>query len=478
MTEARPSEPPARRTGAGVTRVMRIVRIRTLPGRIRAIAFVAVLAVAAMFAVSWFAVQDARDGLKVIGHDAGPQVVATGDLYYALSDMDAQLATVLLMGREQNLGAGRAKALQVYDQRRSEAHRSLLQGAGLARDDPAEQLTARSMLDALGRYEEFAGQAMQLDQQQSHAAGPPSPQVRSLYTQATNIMKLDVLPKAYNLTLDNGTTVRRTYETKHSAVLTGRVWVLLFGAILLIVLLGFQAYLATCFRRLVNPVLVVATLATVVLAGVLVGLLNGEANHLRDAKGDGFDSVLSLSRARAISNNAGADETRYLLDPTLADTYEQVYLDKSQEVLYVSAGNLKEYDQQVDKRVGAGSGYMGFLGAEAQHVTLPGQRTALDRTLKGYEGVQHDDGRIRSLANIPGGRHAAIVARMGPASQDFAAYDGALVSLTAIHQQAFEEAIRKGDDGLSGWNVALPVAAVVIALLILAGVRPRLAEFR
>lgn len=456
----------------------RAVRLRTLPGRIRAIAFVAVIAVAAMFVVSWFAVQDARDGLRVIGHDAGPQVVATGDLYYALSDMDAQLAAVLLMGREQNLGSGRAKALQVYDQRRSEAHRALLQGAGLARDDPAEQQTARSMLDALGRYEELSGQALQLDDRQSHAAGPPSAEVRSLYTQATNIMKLDVLPKAYNLTLDNGTTVRRTYESKHSAVLAGRAWVLLFGAILLLVLAGLQAYLARHFRRLVNPVLAVATLASVVLVAVLAGLLTGEANHLREAKGDGFDSVLSLSRARAISNNANADETRYLLDPTLADTYEQVYLDKSQEILYVPAGSLHEYDQQLDKRLAAGSGYMGFLGAEARHVTLPGQRTVLDRTLRGYQGVQHDDGHIRELATTPGGRHAAIVERMGPASRDFAAYDSALVSLTEIHQKAFEGAIRKGDDGLSGWNAGLPAAAVVIALLVLVGVRPRLSEFR
>ena len=39
--------------------------------------------------------------------------------------------------------------------------------------------------------------------------------------------------------------------------------------------------------------------------------------------------MLSLSRARAISDNANADESRYLLDPGRADTYEQVYLDKS-----------------------------------------------------------------------------------------------------------------------------------------------------
>jgi hypothetical protein len=67
---------------------------------------------------------------------------------------------------------------------------------------------------------------------------------------------------------------------------------------------------------------------------------------------------------------------------------------------------------------------------------------------------------------------------MGTASQDFATYDQALVRLTAIHQKAFQSAIRDGDDGLSGWDIGLPVAAIVIALLVLAGVRPRLSEFR
>jgi hypothetical protein len=473
ITAAPPSRPPARRGG-----VARLVRVRTVPGRIRALALLTVLAVAAVFVVAGLALRDARDGLRVIGHDAGPQVVATGDLYYALSDMDAQLAAVLLMGREQNLGEGRAKALQVYDQRRSEAHRALLQGSDLAAGDPTEQQTARSILDALGRYEQLAGQALQLDQRQPHAAGPPSPEVGALYRQATDLMKLDVLPKAYNLTLDNGTTVRRTYEAKHSAVLAGRAWVLLTGALLLIVLVGLQVYLAVHFRRIVNPVLALATVATVVLVAATVGLLTSEANHLAKAKNDGFDSVLSMARARAISNNADADETRYLLDPQLADTYEQVYLDKSQEILYVPAGNLGEYGRQVDRRIAAGSGYLGFLGVESRHVTLPGQQAALDRTLRGYQGVQHDDGRLRSLATTAGGRHDAIVLRMGTATQDFATYDRALVSLTAIHQKAFADAIRAGDDGLSGWNVGLPAAAIVIAVLVLAGVRPRLSEFR
>lgn len=472
ITAAPPARPPDRRST-----ITRLVRIRSVPGRIRALAILAVLAVIGVFAVAGLAVQDARDGLRIIGHDAGPQVVATGDLYFALSDMDAQLATVLLMGREQTLGSGRAQALKLYDQRRSEANRALLQGSRLAGNDPAEQRTAQSVLDALGRYERLAGQALQLDERQGHAAGPPPPEVTALYRQATDLMKLDVLPKAYNLTLDNGTTVRRTYESKHSAVLTGRILVILTGGVLIIVLVGLQAFLAIHFRRIINPVLAVTTVGAIVLVAATVGVLTSEAGHLRKAKSDGFDSVLALSRARAISNSANADETRFLLDPGRADTYEQVYLDKSQEILFVPAGNLDTYYAQLDQRLARHTGFMGFYGTEAGHVSLPGQRAAVDAMLSRYQRVQHDDQRIRMLANA-GSRHDAIVTRMGTGSGDFDRYDRALVSLTAIHRQAFEGAIGDGDHGLNGWDLGLPVAAIAIAVLIFAGVRPRLSEFR
>src|SRR5258706_16473475 len=52
--------------------------LQTTPGRIRAVAAVVVLAMAGFYVVASIAVGNARDGLRVIGHDAGPQVLATG----------------------------------------------------------------------------------------------------------------------------------------------------------------------------------------------------------------------------------------------------------------------------------------------------------------------------------------------------------------------------------------------------------------
>ncbi|MES9541012.1 MULTISPECIES: hypothetical protein [unclassified Actinomadura] len=479
--------PPARGGGGGDLRpaaaptgVARLLP-RTVAARVRALTVLSLVLLVALLGVAWAAIGDAREGVRVIGHDAGPQVVATGDLYFQLSDMDAQLANALLIGDA--AGGGREQALARYDQNRRRAGDALLKAAKLA-DETTENNTARDLLDALARYERLAGQALLLDRQSPHASGPPAQKVVDLYRQATDLMKLDLLPKAYNLTLDNGTLVRHTYEDKRSAVLAGRTGILATGLALVAVLAGFQLYLARRFRRLLNVPLALATLGTLVLVAAGSLMLTGQADHLRQAKEEGFDSILGLSRTRAISNSANADETRFLLDPGRADAYEQVYLSKSQTVLYLKAGNLTQYNAAVQKDLSFEPGrvpFLGFLGAEAGRPARSAAQKArladgMNKVLADYQKVQANDRRMRDLAD--GGQRDQAVAARGAAAADFTRYDRSLQALVAIHQRAFDEAVKDGDGGTSGWYAVLPAAGVVIAALVLIGVRPRLAEYR
>ncbi|MFB4302020.1 hypothetical protein [Actinomadura sp. NTSP31] len=463
--------------------------LRTIPGRIRAHVALVLAALVALLALLTVAVGNARDSVQTIGHDAGPQVVATSTLYFALSDMDAQVSNILLIGRQHDLGIGYDRTLQLYEQRRAEADAAAVQAAQLAGRDPALRQTVQDVLDGLGRYERLVGSAMQLNEQAGHPAGEAPKQVVDAHRQATDLMKLELLPKAYNITLDTGAHVRQAYETKRSAVLAGRDRVVAAGALTLLLLVVTQLYLARTFRRLLNPALVLATLGTVAFAGFGAGLLTAQAGHIKKAKEDGFDSVLSLSRARAISHNAFADESRYLLDPGRADTYEQTYLDKSLSVVYPDIGdkplNLENYYAGLEAKVApyrpdkGPEPFLGFFADAAGAASTAREAGAVQRTLRAYIVVQRDDQRMRSLATS-GDRSGAIALRMGRTSgaiHDFDAYDAALGSLIAVHQDAFTKAIEDADGGLRGWK-AVPPAAAVIALLIIAGVRPRLAEFR
>jgi hypothetical protein len=478
---APPAPPPATRPQPGPPdrpSTSRRLRLRTVPGRIRAWAAAAVVALVVLFALATMAIGDARDGLYVVGKGAGRQVVATADLYYALSDMDTQVANMLLIG-EERLGGGREQAMARYEQSRANASEALLQAADLA-DDDTERATVRSLLNKLGEYERRAGQALLLDDRADHPAGPPSdPEVLRLYREATNLMRLELLPQAYNLTLDNGVIVRRGYEEQHAAVQTGRVAVAIAGLVTLVLLVGLQVYLARRFRRILNPALLAATIVVTVLVGLVMGLLDREAANLRTAKEDGFNSVLALARARAISNSLHGDQSRYLLDPAGADTYEQVYLDKSQRVLHTDAGNLdkyyaslrtilKEYPEKVT--------FLGLLGDEANNARTKAHRDALAETLERYEIFQQSDRRLRLMKQSD--QVQAVRFRMADVSRTFEEYDKSLMALADSHERTLRAAIDDGDAALAGWDYILPAAVLATVALIFVGVRPRLQEYR
>jgi hypothetical protein len=101
----------------------------------------------------------------------------------------------------------------------------------------------------------------------------------------------------------------------------------------------------------------------------------------------------------------------------------------------------------------------------------------LGELLHTYQTFQQDDKQLRQLV-VTGRQSQAIVHTMGPLSNNFETYDRALVKLTDLHRQAFDAAVGDGDRALGGWNLLLPIAALVAAALVLAGVGPRLSEYR
>ena len=109
-------------------------------------------------------VQGQRDGLRVIGGQAAPVVVAAADLYFALNDMDAQVANVLLVGQAPNLGFTRDQAQAIYEQRRVQADADL-QAIAAAGGDETVRRQVRQVLDLLGSYEALAAQTILLEQQ-------------------------------------------------------------------------------------------------------------------------------------------------------------------------------------------------------------------------------------------------------------------------------------------------------------------------
>jgi hypothetical protein len=122
------------------------------------------------------------------------------------------------------------------------------------------------------------------------------------------------------------------------------------------------------------------------------------------------------------------------------------------------------------------------MGSEFRNITFPGERAAAQRTLLAYQVYERDDRHIRALngaGNLSGAIAFDTSYATGNSNWAFEQYTNALASVIAINQRAFNVAIQAGQQGVRGWTGAIPGAAVaLILLLVLVGVRRRLAEYR
>ena len=198
-----------------------------------------------------------------------------------------------------------------------------------------------------------------------------------------------------------------------------------------------------------------------------------------------------------------ADRSRSLLDPGNADQYDQMYLDKAQSILYLPATNLAGYEAALDARLhryaneadtagleaGFGADFGGFYGTEAKTVTTHAngamaERAQLATMLARYGRYQHVDRQVRAQA-AAGHRTEAAKAHMDPDPDtptlprpEQRAYADGLAALIAHHQFLTDRTVQDGERAMTAWTWLLPVSCLAIVALIVAGVRPRLTEYR
>src|SRR3712207_4555011 len=90
---------------------------RDTPGLLRLFTAVTAAVAAVLLTVLTLVMISVRDQVRVIGREAAPQATTAADLYFALSDLDAQVTRILLAGDSDQLASSRIDALGVYRDR-------------------------------------------------------------------------------------------------------------------------------------------------------------------------------------------------------------------------------------------------------------------------------------------------------------------------------------------------------------------------
>jgi hypothetical protein len=385
--------------------------------------------------------------VEVIGGQAAPQAATAADLYFAVSDLDSQVARMVLVGDAAELSGSQLDALGTYQERSRQVDADLQRSLTTATGE-ADRAIVLELMGHLAVYRRWVWQT--LTAQSDAPPQPPGrlpPEALGYYTQATNVLHLDLLPAAQRLREAGEERLARAYADKRTTELAAITLTVLLGGGLVVLLVILQGWLARRFRRLLNPALALATVLSMALIVGVCGVLGTQGQRLGAARDDDLSPYLALSQARALSYDAAADTSRYLL-----------------------SGNLALYQQDFTRKSGClvdGCGAAGLAPGSEAHTR--------------WLGYQRDHQRIVALAGS--GRTGAAVdlvtgIRRGDAAFDFSYFDAAIGEAATGHKAGFDSALRDGERMLTGWPwVPLPVLGLVILLAGL-GVRGRLAEYR
>ncbi|MFI9269325.1 hypothetical protein ACIGXM_01170 [Kitasatospora sp. NPDC052896] len=460
----------------------------TTPRRVRALTGLSLAGLLALAAVAGTVLGGARDSIDTIGHRAAPQAERASDLYFALSDLDAQAANLLLVGAAPADSAERQAVENTYQQRRAQADQDLQQAAEASADDPSGQQAVAAVLGALGQYEALVARSDLEESTAEAQPGKPPADALADYQQATDLLRQRLLPAADQVANSNAAVVDGSYRSQRAALGSGWWWLLIVGLLALTALLALQRTLAVRFRRVVNPPLALATVLTAAGLVYLLSLASGADQHLVVAKSNAYDSVIALSRAKAVAYDSNADESRYLTDPSRAVAYQQSFFDKTQSIVQIDGATLDSYDGRLAPLTAAvladpaKVGFGGYLGDELRNITFPGEQAAADKVLTSFQTYQADDRKIRSL-QAEGELSDAIAFDTGTApgqsDGDFTVLSNAFDNVIGINQHAFDQAVSAADGDLgTGTTVLGGVLLLLVVGLSVLGVRPRLREYR
>lgn len=462
----------------------------TTPGWLRrAMAAIVLLATLAA-GVSLWAAASIRDTVQTIGRDAEPSVALALRMAATLGDMNAAALADSLTDGGATTGTSarfRQDALDLSSDS-VEAARNITYGE-------AEAAPLRGLQRWVLAYQEAVAEA--------RTAGAGDAWLTARRVQwASRVNRDFAAPEAEELAQANAAVLEARYAAYRSdSLLIGGAAFVAF-ALLVVLLVAIQVWLAGRVRRIVNPLLAGAT-AVAALAGLWFGLATlTERADLRAAKADAYDSLHVLFQAKGAANAVRADMSMWLLDPaTRADS--QARMEASVHALVGTDlgddGRLRELRGQMAQALSAERAGQagqalavaphlgGLLGTELDNVTFgvaerQPATDSFDRLLDAWALIRavqaqaaQEEQRSRSHATTA---QRWLSASPGGGAAAFEALQGALDRTTGVNQSEFDRRVGSALGTARLMPFVTVGALVLTVLLATGGLWQRLREYR
>ncbi len=419
-------------------------QLTSTPGRLGLASVLVVIGAVILGSVAFSAERARSQAAQAVASQTEPLLEEAVSLYAALSDADATATTTFLKGGLEPPGR---RARYVNDL--GAASTSL---AELSRQ-VGDSATARDSVATITKWlPVYSGlvEAARADNRQRLPVGA------AYLRESSALLSTTILPAAGRLYETEAMRLNADYRSGTStATLVAFLAVMLVALALLLLE---QRYLARISRRILNLPMVAAT--AVLLALTVWGLvaLLGEQSALASAQHSGSDSVEVLSATRILASRAQSDESLWLVARGGDDQPARDFT-------------------AVMQALGGPNGLLGEVATLAQRTGTTAAANGLQTTFAAYRS-QH--ARITALA-IGGHFQDAVNLEVNSAAGGASPAErlsAGLFAQIAAAQRRFGHDAGDATSALSGLSIAIPLLAVLAAVLALLGLRQRINEYR
>ncbi|MBA0124489.1 hypothetical protein H0B56_02920 [Haloechinothrix sp. YIM 98757] len=416
------------------------------PGRLSMIAVGLVTLTLLVGLVSTVMAQGKKDAVDGLLEHREPVTAEAQRVYSALSDAEATAAGALLADDSET-----ERLRERYEDSIAQAGASLAKAAASAQEVPE----AAEQVDIIGQqlpvYTGLVETARANDRQ-------GFPVGASYLQEASELMRSTILPAAQELyELETGRLAEQQRDARSFPVFTALLALGLVAA-----LLATQRYLQRRTNRVLNPGLVVATVAVLVsllwtsVALVVHGVQVGSGQR------DGTEQADRLVSTRIVALQARADQTMSLVARGAGDQHAEGF-------------------SRLSRQLGGSDGAGGLLGEVREQAAGGPAEELVNEAIENAESWRLADERIREHSDegdYGAAVELAISADDEGAARAFHALDDNLSQAIDEGRQDFVDSTTTASRALHALPQGLAVLSVVAALGITVGVGERLREYR
>lgn len=439
-------------------------RASTTPGRLWTMSVVMVAVSGLLWLAGSSTVVTAQGQVDSIGHRSGPAVIDAQKIHESLADADRSAANAFLSS-----GAQSSEPRQRYQRDIALATHDLEQAA---EHNTAGSETSRDLQAVNAAVAQYTGlvEAARANDRQGFPIG-------AAYLRAASRLMHQpgdgILARVDALAAVNSSNASAGYASLWYAAALLAVF-FAFAALLFALLVSTQGFVRQRFRRRRNNRLMVATTLLALLAGAMAAQALYTYRNLQAAEERAFPRLHQLWQARATVADINGNESLSLIARGNGSAFDQAF---KAETLQLVDRPLT--DAIVDDAAAGRVHFKGLLADEISQSGFPGEREAAVKALRAYQQFLQADAAVRARA---AGDHEGAVALAlgsvpGQLGAAFSDLDAALGAAIAIDQREFDDAITRATP-TAALNLAIPLCSLGIALLVLSGLQPRIAEYR